>query len=71
VSITAVRPVSVAVPQIKVTRPKQVQPIGTKPKLSIRRHITRSPSPNTSNSPLRVTAVKAPVVSAAQGLQGK
>nr|GEV37479.1 hypothetical protein [Tanacetum cinerariifolium] len=35
------------------------------------RHITRSPSPKTSNSPPRVTAVKAPVVSVAQGLQGK
>nr|GEY77847.1 hypothetical protein [Tanacetum cinerariifolium] len=30
-----------------------------------------SPFPKTSNSPPRVTAVKAPVVSAAQGLQGK
>nr|GEX45473.1 ribonuclease H-like domain-containing protein [Tanacetum cinerariifolium] len=33
--------------------------------------ITRSPSPKTSNSPPRVTAVKALVVSVAQGLQGK
>nr|GEY70945.1 ribonuclease H-like domain-containing protein [Tanacetum cinerariifolium] len=71
VSITAVRPVSTAVPQIKVTRPKQVQPIVTKSKSPIRRHITRSPSPKTSNSLLRVTAVTAPVVRAAQGLQGK
>nr|GEV32101.1 hypothetical protein [Tanacetum cinerariifolium] len=31
----------------------------------------RSPSPKTSNSPSRVTAVKASVVSAAQGMQGK
>nr|GEV28901.1 ribonuclease H-like domain-containing protein [Tanacetum cinerariifolium] len=57
--ITAVRPVSAVLPKIKVTRPKQVQPIVTKPKSPIRRHITRSPSPNTSNSPPRVTAVKA------------
>nr|GFC75535.1 hypothetical protein [Tanacetum cinerariifolium] len=34
-------------------------------------HITRSPSPKTSNSPPRVTAVMAPVVSAAQGMQEK
>nr|GEW29985.1 hypothetical protein [Tanacetum cinerariifolium] len=42
-----------------------------KSKSPIRRHITRSPSPKTSNSPLRVTAVQALVVSAAQGMQGK
>nr|GFC54842.1 hypothetical protein [Tanacetum cinerariifolium] len=68
VSITVVRPVSTAVPKIKVTRPKQVQAIVTKPKSPIKRHKTHSPSPKTSNSPPRVTAVKAPVVSAAQGL---
>nr|GEW54158.1 putative ribonuclease H-like domain-containing protein [Tanacetum cinerariifolium] len=61
VSITAVRPVSTAVPKTSVTRPKQVQPIVTKPKSPIRRHITRSPSPKTSNSTPRVTAVKASV----------
>nr|GEY90710.1 hypothetical protein [Tanacetum cinerariifolium] len=71
VSITTVRPVSAVVSQIKMTRPKQVQPIVTKPKSPIRSHITRSPSPKTSNSPPIVTTVKAPVVSAAQGLQGK
>nr|GEX30813.1 ribonuclease H-like domain-containing protein [Tanacetum cinerariifolium] len=36
-------------------------------KSPIRRYITRSPSPKTSNSPPRVTVVKAPVVSAAHG----
>nr|GEY91732.1 hypothetical protein [Tanacetum cinerariifolium]GEZ18773.1 hypothetical protein [Tanacetum cinerariifolium] len=71
ISITAVRPVSTAVPNIKVTRPKQVQPIVTKPTSPIRRHITCSPSPKTSNSPPRVTIVKSLVVSAAKGLQGK
>nr|GEZ40796.1 putative ribonuclease H-like domain-containing protein [Tanacetum cinerariifolium] len=64
-------PVSTVVPKITVTRPKQVRPIVTEPKSPIRRHITHSPSPETSNSPPRVTAVKALVVSAAQGLQGK
>nr|GEW77950.1 ribonuclease H-like domain-containing protein [Tanacetum cinerariifolium] len=67
VSITAVRPVSAAVPKIKVTRPRLAHPIVTKSKSPIRRHITHSPSPKTSNSPPRVTAVQASVVSTAQG----
>nr|GEW23123.1 hypothetical protein [Tanacetum cinerariifolium] len=62
VSITAVRSISTVVPKIKVTNPKQVQPIVTKPKSPIRRHITRSPSLKTSNSPPRITAVKALVM---------
>nr|GEV70066.1 hypothetical protein [Tanacetum cinerariifolium] len=61
VSITALRPVSVDVPKIIVTRPRLTHPIVTKSKSPIRRHITRSQSPKTSNSPLRVTAVQAPV----------
>nr|GEX34796.1 putative ribonuclease H-like domain-containing protein [Tanacetum cinerariifolium] len=71
ISITAVRPVSAVVPKIKVTRPRHANPIVTKSKSPSRRHLTRSPSPMTSNSPPRVTAVKAPLVSAAQGMQGK
>nr|GEW86098.1 retrovirus-related Pol polyprotein from transposon TNT 1-94 [Tanacetum cinerariifolium] len=71
ISITAVRPVSTAVPKIKVTRPRHANSIITKSKLPIRRHITRSLSPKTNNSPLRVTAVKALVVSAAQGMKGR
>nr|GEV60862.1 hypothetical protein [Tanacetum cinerariifolium] len=66
VSITAVRPVSAVVPQIKVTRPRHANPIVTKTNSPIRRHITCSPSPKTSNSPPRVTAVKALMVSVAQ-----
>nr|GFC50683.1 hypothetical protein [Tanacetum cinerariifolium] len=61
VSITAVRPVSAAMPKIKVTRPRISHLIVTKSKSPIRRHITRSPSPKTSNLPPRVTAVQAPV----------
>nr|GEV15343.1 putative ribonuclease H-like domain-containing protein [Tanacetum cinerariifolium] len=61
VSITAVRPVSAVVPKIKVTRPRLAHPIVTKSKSPIKRHITRSPSPKTSTSPPRVTAVKSPV----------
>nr|GEZ21275.1 reverse transcriptase domain-containing protein [Tanacetum cinerariifolium] len=62
VSITAVRPVSAVVPNFRVTQPKNANPIVTKSKSPIRRHITRSPSPKTSNSPPRVTAVKASVI---------
>nr|GFC01459.1 hypothetical protein [Tanacetum cinerariifolium] len=68
VSITDVRPISAAVPKLKVTQPIHATPIVTKTKSPIRRHLTRSPSPKTSNSPPRVTVVKAPVVSATQGL---
>nr|GEW23970.1 ribonuclease H-like domain-containing protein [Tanacetum cinerariifolium] len=57
-----VRPVSAAVPKINVTRPRYAHLIVTKSKSPIRRHITRSPSQKTSNSPPRVTAVQATVV---------
>nr|GEX42508.1 ribonuclease H-like domain-containing protein [Tanacetum cinerariifolium] len=71
VPITAVRPVTTVVPKIKVTRPRHVQPIVTKTKSPTKRHFNRSPSSKASNSPPRVTAVKTPMVNAAQGLQGK
>nr|GEZ53588.1 putative ribonuclease H-like domain-containing protein [Tanacetum cinerariifolium] len=71
VSITAVRPVCAAVPKIMVTRPRHAHSIVTKSKSPIRRHIICSPSPKTSNSPPRVTATQAPVVSAAKGKKGK
>nr|GEU85606.1 putative ribonuclease H-like domain-containing protein [Tanacetum cinerariifolium] len=67
VPIAAVRPVNTDVPKIKVTRPRHVKPIVTKINSPTRRLINRSPSPKDSNSPPRVTAVKAPVVNAAQG----
>nr|GEY24555.1 hypothetical protein [Tanacetum cinerariifolium] len=57
ISITAVRPVSTAVPKTSVTRPKQINPIVTKPKSPIRRYLTHIQSPQTSNSPPRVTVV--------------
>nr|GEU91602.1 ribonuclease H-like domain-containing protein [Tanacetum cinerariifolium] len=68
---TAVRPVSAAVPKINVTRPRYAHQVVNKSKPPIRRHITRSPSSKTSNSPPRVTTAKALVVSAAQCMQGK
>nr|GEV45510.1 putative ribonuclease H-like domain-containing protein [Tanacetum cinerariifolium]GEW34261.1 putative ribonuclease H-like domain-containing protein [Tanacetum cinerariifolium] len=67
VSITAVRLVSAVVPKIKVTRTRLTHLIVIRSKSPIRRHIARSPSPKTSNSTPRVTAIQAPVVSAAQG----
>nr|GEZ88073.1 hypothetical protein [Tanacetum cinerariifolium] len=67
IPITAVRPVTTDVPKIKVTRPTQYKPIVTKPNSPTRRHIHHSPYLKASNSPPRVTAVKAPVVNAAQG----
>nr|GEV28678.1 putative ribonuclease H-like domain-containing protein [Tanacetum cinerariifolium] len=67
---TTVRPVSAAGPNISVTRPSYAHHDFTKSKSPIRRHITRRLSSKSSNSPLRVTAVKAPVVSDAQVKQG-
>nr|GEZ81740.1 hypothetical protein [Tanacetum cinerariifolium] len=64
-------PVRAAVPKIMVTRPRLAHPIGTKSKSPIRRYITHSQSPKTSNSPPRFTAVQALVVSAAQVMRGK
>nr|GEY24169.1 ribonuclease H-like domain-containing protein [Tanacetum cinerariifolium] len=66
-----VRPVSAAVPKIMMTRPKHAHSIDTKSKLTFRRNITHSKSPNTSNSPPRVTTAQALVVSAAKGKKGK
>nr|GEW28011.1 reverse transcriptase domain-containing protein [Tanacetum cinerariifolium] len=63
--------ISAVVPRTMVTRPRLSHPIVTKSKSPIRRHIKRSPSPKTSNSPPRVTAAQALVVSATQGVQGK
>nr|GEU55661.1 hypothetical protein [Tanacetum cinerariifolium] len=71
VSITAVRPVSAIEPKIKVTRPRHANTIVTKSKSPIRRHIAHSPSPKTSNSPPRVTVVKALVGNPQHALKDK
>nr|GEX16771.1 hypothetical protein [Tanacetum cinerariifolium] len=71
VSITIVRPVSADVPKSKVTRPRHATPIVTKPNSPIRTHLTRNPSPKTSNSPPRVTAVKALVGNPQHALKDK
>nr|GFA83034.1 putative ribonuclease H-like domain-containing protein [Tanacetum cinerariifolium] len=67
VSNTVVRPVSTALPNITMTRPRHANQVVTKSKSPIRRHLTRNPSSRTSNSPPRVNTVQVPVVSAAQG----
>nr|GEU78734.1 putative ribonuclease H-like domain-containing protein [Tanacetum cinerariifolium] len=67
VSNTTVRQLSVALPNITVTRPRNAHQVFTKSKSPIRRHITRNPSLRTSNSPPRVNVVQVTVVSAAQG----
>nr|GEV89318.1 ribonuclease H-like domain-containing protein [Tanacetum cinerariifolium] len=67
VPITAVRPVTTTMPKIKVTRTRHAKPIITKPNSPTRRYINLRPYPKASNSPLRVTAVKASVVNAAKG----
>nr|GEW95966.1 hypothetical protein [Tanacetum cinerariifolium] len=70
VLINAVRPVTTVVLKINVTRPRQAKTVVTKPNSPARRPINRSLSPKASNFPLKVTAVKAPMVNAAQGVQG-
>nr|GEX86446.1 hypothetical protein [Tanacetum cinerariifolium] len=71
VSITAVRPIYAAVPKIMVTRSRHAHSIDTKSKSTFKRHMTCGQSPKTSNSPPRVTAAQALVVSAAKGKKGK
>nr|GFA58079.1 hypothetical protein [Tanacetum cinerariifolium] len=55
----------------QVTRPRHAKPIVTKINSTPKWHINRSPSLKASNSPPRVTAIQAPVVNAAHGIQGK
>nr|GEV14090.1 uncharacterized mitochondrial protein AtMg00810-like [Tanacetum cinerariifolium] len=65
------QPVSAVVPQIMVTRPRYAHQVVTKSKSPIRRHITRSPSPKTSNLPFRVTAAQALVGNPQYALKDK
>nr|GEU82423.1 putative ribonuclease H-like domain-containing protein [Tanacetum cinerariifolium] len=61
------QPLTADVPKIKVTQPRQDKHVNTKPTSPYKRHINRGPSPKASNSPPRVTAVKAPMVNATKG----
>nr|GEY94923.1 hypothetical protein [Tanacetum cinerariifolium] len=67
---TAARPVSAALPNLLMTRPRHAYRVVTKSNLPIRRHLPCSPSSKNNTSPPRVTAAKALVVSAAQGKKG-
>nr|GFA63169.1 ribonuclease H-like domain-containing protein [Tanacetum cinerariifolium] len=67
---TTARPISAALPNLTMTRPRHAYRVVTKSTSPIRRHLPRSPSLKNSNSPPRVTAAKAPVVSVAQGKKG-
>nr|GEV17965.1 hypothetical protein [Tanacetum cinerariifolium] len=60
VPLTAARPVTIAVPQPHVTRPRPAKTVVTKPHSPPRRTINRRPSPTASNFPPQVTTVKAP-----------
>nr|GEZ28161.1 putative ribonuclease H-like domain-containing protein [Tanacetum cinerariifolium] len=71
VSITDVRPVCAVVPKFKVTQPRHAKPSITKSKSPIRRHLTHSHSPKISNSPPRVTVVKALVGNPQHALKDK
>nr|GEY51882.1 hypothetical protein [Tanacetum cinerariifolium] len=71
VPITTIRPVTTAIPKTSVTRPRQPKTVITKTNSPPKSHINQSPSPKTSTFPLKVTAVKAPMVNASQGVQGK
>nr|GEX12018.1 hypothetical protein [Tanacetum cinerariifolium] len=71
VAINAARPITTVVPKIKVTRPRPAKPIVTKLTTPPRRHINHNPSLKASNSPPRVTAIKAPVDNLQHALKDK
>nr|GEX50366.1 retrovirus-related Pol polyprotein from transposon TNT 1-94 [Tanacetum cinerariifolium] len=70
VPLTAARPVTTAVPQPHVTRPRPAKTIATNPHSPPRRNINHRPSPKLSTFPPKVTTVKAPMVNAIKGVQG-
>nr|GFA61432.1 hypothetical protein [Tanacetum cinerariifolium] len=65
------KPITTVVLKPTVTRPRQAKTVVTKPTLPPRRHINHSPSTKASNFPPQVNAVKASMVNAAKGVQGK
>nr|GEV42950.1 ribonuclease H-like domain-containing protein [Tanacetum cinerariifolium] len=70
VPLTVARPITTAVPQPYVTRPRPAKTVVTKPYLPPRRTINHRPSPPVSNFPLKVIAAKAPKVNGVKGVQG-
>nr|GFB34135.1 ribonuclease H-like domain-containing protein [Tanacetum cinerariifolium] len=71
VPITDVIPVPTDVPKPSVTRPRQAKYFVTKPNSPPRMQINRSPSPKANTFSPKVTVIKAPMVNAAKGVQGK
>nr|GEZ41528.1 hypothetical protein [Tanacetum cinerariifolium] len=71
VYVIAVRPICADVPKIMMTRPRHAHSLNTRSNSTIIRHKTCSHSSNASNSSPKVTAAKAPVVSAPKGMKGK
>nr|GEZ90440.1 hypothetical protein [Tanacetum cinerariifolium] len=68
---TTARPVSTALPNLPMTRPRHAYRVVTKSNSPIRRHLPRSPSSKNNNSPPRVTAAKALVGNPQQALKDK
>nr|GFD51537.1 hypothetical protein [Tanacetum cinerariifolium] len=64
------RTVSAVKPIFSMTRPKLASRAVSKSKSPLKRRLPCRPSSNSSNSPPRVTAAKASVVSAAQDKKG-
>nr|GEY50696.1 ribonuclease H-like domain-containing protein [Tanacetum cinerariifolium] len=71
VLINAARPVTAAVSKPFVTRPRQAKTVVTKPHSPHRRNINRSPSPNASTFPLKVTVAQTPVGNPQHALKDK
>nr|GFA86358.1 hypothetical protein [Tanacetum cinerariifolium] len=71
VPLTAARPITTAVLQPYVTRPRPAKTIVTKPHSPPRRTINRRSSPAASNFPPQVTTVKAPKIQVSYGLGPK
>nr|GEW86419.1 ribonuclease H-like domain-containing protein [Tanacetum cinerariifolium] len=69
--VQSTEPVSAAVPKIMVIQPRLTHPIVTKSKSPIKRNITYSPSPKTSNLPPRVTAAQVTVGNPQYALKDK
>nr|GEY32574.1 ribonuclease H-like domain-containing protein [Tanacetum cinerariifolium] len=68
---TAARPVSAALLNLPMTRPRHVYHVVTKSHSPIRRHLPHSLSSKNSTSPPKVTAAKAPVIQVSHGLGSK
>nr|GEV96067.1 copia protein [Tanacetum cinerariifolium] len=68
--LTAARPVTTAIPQPHVTRPRPAKTVVTKPHSPPRRNINHRPSPKVSTFPPKVTITKASMVNDVQGVQG-